>query len=309
MPNQRFSGVFVPALTPFKPDLSPDRERFVAHCRWLLDQGAHGLAPFGTTSEANSMSVEERMDLLEALVEAGIPASKMMPGTGTCNITDSIKLTKQAVALGCGGVLMLPPFYYKGASDAGLFANFSEVIQRVGVSSLQVYLYHIPPQAVTPISLNLIEMLVKEYPDTVVGLKDSSGDWSNTEAVLKNFPGFTVFPGSETFLLQGLRAGGAGCITATGNANPAGIRKVFENWQTDEADVLQTRITEVRMAIQAYPLIPALKKMVAHFHKTPAWEQTRPPLDVLDAEKTASLLADLEKVGFELAPPLESVAV
>ncbi len=302
MGSERFSGVFVPALTPFKADLTPDRERFVAHCRWLLGQGADGLAAFGTTSEANSMSVEERMELLEALVEAGIPASKMMPGTGACSITDSIKLTKQAVALGCGGVLMLPPFYYKGVTDEGLFANFSEIIQQVGSSDLQVYLYHIPPQAVTPISLKLIEMLVKEYPDTVVGLKDSSGDWSNTEAVIKNFPGFTVFPGSETFLLQGLRAGGAGCITATGNINPAGIRKVYENWQTDEADALQARITEVRMTIQAYPLIPAMKRMVEHFHKEPGWEQTRPPLGVLSAEKTAGLLTDLEKVGFELAP-------
>ncbi|MBT3359082.1 MAG: dihydrodipicolinate synthase family protein [Rhodospirillales bacterium] len=301
MANKRFSGVLVPALTPFKADLSPDRERFVANCKWLLDQGADGLAAFGTTSEANSMSIDERMELLEALVEAGIPASKLMPGTGACSITDSIKLTKQAVELGCGGVLMLPPFYYKGVSDEGLFANFSEVIQRVGSSSLQVYLYHIPPQAVTPISLPLIEMLVKAYPDTVVGLKDSSGDWSNTEAVIKNFPGFTVFPGSETFLLQGLRAGGAGCITATGNVNPAGIRKVYENWQTDEADALQARITEVRMAIQAYPLIPALKRMVAHFQNDPSWEQTRPPLGVLNAEKSASLLADLKKIGFELA--------
>ncbi len=302
MGSERFSGVFVPALTPFKADLTPDRERFVAHCRWLLDQGADGLAAFGTTSEANSMSVEERMELLEALVEAGIPASKMMPGTGACSITDGIKLTKQAVALGCGGVLMLPPFYYKGVTDEGLFANFSEIIQQVGSSDLQVYLYHIPPQAVTPISLKLIEMLVKEYPDTVVGLKDSSGDWGNTEAVIKNFPGFTVFPGSETFLLQGLRAGGAGCITATGNINPAGIRNVYENWQTDEADALQARITEVRMTIQAYPLIPAMKRMVEHFHKEPGWEQTRPPLGVLNAEKTVGLLADLEKVGFELAP-------
>ncbi|MBL6929431.1 MAG: dihydrodipicolinate synthase family protein [Rhodospirillales bacterium] len=301
MGNKRFSGVLVPALTPFKADLSPDKERFVEHCRWLLDQGADGLAAFGTTSEANSMSIDERMELLETLVEAGIPGSKLMPGTGACSITDSIRLTKQAVELGCGGVLMLPPFYYKGVSDDGLFANFSEIIQQVGSSSLQVYLYHIPPQAVTPISLNLIEMLVKEYPDTVVGLKDSSGDWSNTEAVIKNFPGFTVFPGSETFLLQGLRAGGAGCITATGNANPAGIRKVYENWQTDEADALQARITEVRMAIQAYPLIPALKQMVANFHSAPGWEQTRPPLGVLDAEKTAGLLADLKKIGFELA--------
>jgi 4-hydroxy-tetrahydrodipicolinate synthase len=301
MANKRFSGVFVPVLTPFNADLSPNSERFVSICKWMLEQGASGLAPFGTTSEANSMSVEERMELLEALVASGVPADKLMPGTGTCNITDSIKLTSHAVGLGCGGVLMLPPFYYKNMSDDGLFASFAEVIERVGNSSLQVYLYHIPPQANVDITLGLIGKLTKAYPDTVVGLKDSSGDWNNTEAVIKEFPDFTVFPGSELFLLQGLRAGGAGCITATGNANPAGIRKVYDNWQTPEADALQARITEVRKTIQAYPMIPALKRMVAHFHDLPGWEQTRPPLMTLDETKSAGLLADLKKVGFELA--------
>ncbi len=301
MAIERFSGVLVPVLTPFKADLSPDTDRFVTLCKWLLDQGATGLAPFGTTSEANSMSIEERMALLEAAVAGGVPAEKLMPGTGCCSISDSIKLTKHAVGLKCGGVLMLPPFYYKNMSDAGLFASFSEVIQQVGDSSLQIYLYHIPPQANVAITLDLIGMLTKEYPDTVVGLKDSGGDWNNTEAVIKNFPGFTVFPGSEVFLLQGLRAGGAGCITATGNVNPSGIRKVFDNWQGADADALQARINEVRMTIQAYPMIPALKRMMAHFHKNEAWATVRPPMVKLDETKSAGLIADLEKVKFEVA--------
>ncbi|MBE0531566.1 MAG: dihydrodipicolinate synthase family protein [Rhodospirillales bacterium] len=299
--RKRFQGVLVPALTPFKADLSPDTERFVKHCRWLFDQGVDGLAPFGTTSEANSMSAEERMELLEAMIEGGCPAEKLMPGTGTCNITESVKLTKHAVSLKCGGALMLPPFYYKGMSDQGLFDSFAHVIDKVGDASLQVYLYHIPPQTGVPISLKLIEMLVKAYPNTVVGLKDSGGDWNNTAAILSNFPGFTVFPGSEVFLLQGLRAGGAGCITATGNANPAGIREVFAKWKTDQADDLQNRITEVRKTIQAYPMIPAMKQMVAHFFKAPGWEQVRPPMVKLDDARTASLLADLKKVDFKMA--------
>lgn len=306
MARERFNGVFVPALTPFKADFTPDVERFVTHCRWLLAQGASGLAPFGTTSEANSMAVEERMDLLEALIDGGIPAAKLMPGTGTCNIVDSIKLTKHAAALKCGGVLMLPPFYYKNQSDQGLFASFSEVVQQVGDPDLQIYLYHIPPQTNVPITLGLIELLLKAYPDNVVGLKDSGGDWSNTQAVIDAFPGFSVFPGSEVFLLQGLRAGGVGCITATGNVNPAGIRDVYENWQTDQADALQDRITKVRMTIQAYPMIPALKRMVEHFHEGPGWRQTRPPLVVLDDERWAKLKADLEAVDFAVAPALET---
>jgi 4-hydroxy-tetrahydrodipicolinate synthase len=302
MPLGNFTGVLVPALTPFRADLSPDRERFLAHLKWLLKEGADGLAIFGTTSEANSLSVEEKIDLLDYVIAGGVPAAKLMPGTGCCALSDSVRLTRHAAAAKCGGVLMLPPFYYKGVSDAGLYANYAEVIELVGDAALKVYLYHIPPQAVIPISLDLIGMLVKAYPATVVGLKDSSGDWSNTAAVLKAFPRFDVFPGSELFLLQGLRAGGVGCITATGNVNPAGIRKVYERWRTPEADGLQAGIERVRRAIQAYPMVPALKRMLAHFHHDPGWAVVRPPLVGLAEDKWLALLADVEALGFAVAP-------
>ncbi len=296
-----FQGVLVPALTPFKADLSPDSERFVAHCKWLLGQGADGLAVFGTTSEANSMSADEKMALLDDLIAGGVPAEKLMPGTGACALSDSVRLTKHAVENGCGGVLMLPPFYYKGVSDQGLYANFSEIIQRVADARLKVYLYHIPPQTATPITLGLIAMLLKNYAGTVVGLKDSSGDWNNTAAMLREFPEFDVFPGSELFLLQGLRAGGQGCITATGNANPAGIRKVFENWQTSEADALQDRINQVRKTIQTYPMVPALKRLMAHFHDDAGWATVRPPLIKLSDEKWQGLLEDITAIDFRVA--------
>ncbi len=302
MSNGTFGGVVVPALTPFTEDLAPDSGRFIAHCAWLLEQGADGLAPFGTTSEANSMSLDERMELLEALVEGGVPAARLMPGTGCCALTDSVRVTAHAVSKGCGAVLMLPPFYYKGVGDDGLFAGFSEVIQRLGDARLKIYLYHIPPQAQVGFSIDLIGRLVKEYPDTVVGLKDSSGDWTNTQAVIENFPDLVVFPGSEVFLLQGLRAGGAGCITASGNVNPAGIRGVFENWRSEEADALQARVTEVRKTLQAYPMIPALKHMMAHFHGDPGWATPRPPLLALDQEQGAALIRDLAAIDFAVAP-------
>jgi 4-hydroxy-tetrahydrodipicolinate synthase len=299
---QRFSGVLVPVLTPFKADLSPDTGRFVRYCRWLLDQGVDGLAVFGTTSEANSMSVDERMAQLDALVDSGVPGDRLMPGTGACALSDAVRVTSHAVKHGCRGVLMLPPFYYKGVSDDGLFASFSEVIQRVGYARLAIYLYHIPPIANVPISLTLIERLVKEYPDTVVGLKDSSGDWSNTEAVLNAFPGFGTFAGSEAFLLATLRGGGVGCITATGNVNPAGIKEVANNWQTPQADELQARITLLRKTIQAYPLIPACKRIVAHFHNDTSWVQVRPPLDNLGDEQAEALLSELEAADFSMVP-------
>ena len=174
---------------------------------------------------------------------------------------------------------MLPPFYYKGVSDDGIFAFVSGVIDKVASPALRVYLYHIPPVAQVGFSLDLVGRLITAYPETVVGLKDSSGDWSNTAALLDRFPGFAMFPGSEVFLLDALRKGGAGCITASGNVNVPGIRKVYENWRGPQADALQAEITTLRKALQAYPMVPALKRIVAHFHNDPDWAAVRPPLD------------------------------
>jgi 4-hydroxy-tetrahydrodipicolinate synthase len=300
MTAQPFHGVLVPVLTPFTPAGEPDAGRFTAFCRWLLDQGAGGLAIFGTTSEANSMSPRERMALLDHLVGAGIPAEKLMPGAGACAVTDAAALVRHAVGHGCGGVLMLPPFYYKPVADDGIFAFLSKVLDKVGSAALRVYLYHIPPVAVVGYSLDLVGRLIKAYPETVVGLKDSSGDWSNTAALLDRYPGFAVFPGSEVFLLEALRRGGAGCITATGNINVPGIAKLYNNWQGPQADALQAEVTTVRKTMQAYSMVPALKRVVAHFHNDPEWAAVRPPLTALDQAQSAALLADLAKIGFSL---------
>src|SRR5256714_4652873 len=244
---QRITGVLSPVVTPFKADLSPDPERFVRQCKWLLSQNV-GLAVFGTNSEANSLSVDEKMVLLEKLVSAGVDPSRMMPGTGHCALPDSVRLTAHAVKLGCGGVLMLPPFYYKGVSDEGLYRSFAEIIERVGEARLRVYLYPIPPVAQVPITLGLVERLLKAYPVQVAGMKDSGGDWKNTQAFLDAFArgGFDVFPGAETFLLQGMRHGGAGCISATANVNPAAIARLYDTWDAADPDAQQKRLHESR---------------------------------------------------------------
>src|SRR6266702_4185712 len=290
---KRLSGVLAPVVTPFKRDLSPDRERYVRHCKWLLANGCRGLAVFGTNSEANSLSVDERMVLLETLIQEGVPAAALMPGTG-CS----------------AGVLMLPPFYYKGVSDEGLYRNFAEVIERVGDARLQVYLYHIPPVSQVPITLALIERLLKNFPRTVAGVKDSSGDWSNTKAMLDAFAksGFDVFAGSEVFLLENMRGGGVGCITATGNINPAAINKLFENWRGPSADALQKDITATRSIMQKYPMMAALKAVIAHFGRDPDWATVRPPLVELASAQSKSLIAELEARGFEM-PGLAAPAV
>jgi 4-hydroxy-tetrahydrodipicolinate synthase len=298
--TQRIRGVLAPVLTPFKADLSPDGQRFIAHCKWLLSQNC-GLAVFGTNSEANSLSVEERLSLLDALIEAGIDPRVMMPGTGCCAITDSVKLTAHAVKRGCAGVLMLPPFYYKGVSDEGLFRNFAEIIERVGDARLRVYLYHIPPVSQVPITLGLIERLLKAYPGTVAGLKDSSGDWSNTEAVLRAFSEvFDVFAGSESFLLANMQNGGKGCISATANINPAAIHGLYAHWQDADADQRQATLNDLRFAMQKFPMIPALKHMVARFAGEAAWQTVRPPLAPLTREQGEALDRELDKRGFTM---------
>ena len=300
--SKRIEGVLSPVVTPFKADYSPDAERFVRHCRWLLKSGCAGLAVFGTNSEANSLSVAEKRGLLEALVAGGVPAAALMPGTGHCALSDSIELTRAAVKAGCAGVLMLPPFYYKGVSDEGLYRNFAEVIERVGDERLQLYLYHIPPVAQVGISLSLIEKLISKYPGIVAGVKDSSGDWSNTKAMLEQFAkaGFDVFAGSEEFLLATLRNGGKGCITATGNVNPGPIDNVYRNWRSADADKLQAGITATRKIVQKQPMIPALKATIAHFGNDPQWKTCRPPLIELSSSQEESLISELRASGFTM---------
>lgn len=297
----RIQGVLSPVVTPFKADYSPDTERFARQCKWLLANDV-GLAVFGTNSEANSISVDERMALLDGLVAAGVDPKRMMPGTGCSAVTDSVRLTAHAVKLGCAGVLMLPPFYYKGVSDEGLYRNYAEVIERVADDRLQVYLYHIPPVSQVSISLKLIERLLKAYPKNVAGIKDSSGDWNNTKAVLDNFAkdGFDVFPGSETFLLAGLRNGGKGCISATANVNPKAIAGLYQQWQTAEADQLQKQLDAVRTVFQKYPMIPALKQAVAHWSGDTGWAKVRPPLVELTGEQAKGLISDLEALRFSM---------
>ncbi len=299
--SELMSGVLSPVITPFDERLNPDAEKLISHCRWLLDNNV-GLAVFGTNSEGNSLSVEEKISLLEALVEAGLPPQRMMPGTGCCALPDTIALTSRVVELNCGGALMLPPFYYKGVSDDGLFRSFAEVIERVGDSRLKIYLYHIPPVAQVGITLPVIERLLKAYPGTVVGIKDSSGDWSNTKAMLEAFRGeaFHIFPGSETFLLQGLRAGAAGCISATANVNPAAIARLAATWQQADADEQQAELDQIRSIFQGYVMIPAMKAAVAHYAKMPGWRQVRPPLDPFDEARSLELIRSLEKAGFSM---------
>lgn len=295
--DERMSGVLAPVLTPFDKKLDPDAKRFVAFCRVLTNLDI-GLAPFGTTSEGNSLSAEEKIALLDALVAAGIDMARVMPGTGTCSLAETAKLSAHAARLGCGGVLMLPPFYYKGVSDDGLFRSYASVIERVGDAKLKVYLYHFPKQSQTPLSLALIERLLKAYPRNVLGIKDSSGELANMEAMLKAFPGFAVFTGTEALMLKVLRLGGAGCISANANVNGAAMVELFRRWREPGAVELQEALTAFRVATQDFPLIAALKALVARASGDQAWRITRPPLLDLSLDAEDVMVKRLEKAGF-----------
>ena len=304
--RQRIRGVLAPVVTPFDDDLKPNAERLIAHCKWLVSQNC-GLAVFGTNSEGNSLSVDEKCDLIDSLLAAGVDAARMMPGTGSCALTDSVRLTTHAVKAGCGGVLMLPPFYYKRVSDDGLYRSFAEVIERVGDERLKIYLYHIPPVAKVGISPQLIERLLKAYPTAIAGIKDSSGDWPNTKTLLDAFSGsgFDVFVGSESFLLTNLQNGGVGCISATANINPAAIDELYRRWREPEANDLQKSLDDLRTIVAKHGMIPSLKAIVAHFTRHSEWSIVRPPLDALKAEQSHQLIAELETMNFSM-PGIQS---
>jgi 4-hydroxy-tetrahydrodipicolinate synthase len=317
--SQRIHGVLAPVVTPFKADLAPDPQRFIAHCKWLLSQNC-GLAVFGTNSEANSLSMEERATLLDELVAAGVDPARMMPGTGCCSIMETVKLSAQAVGHDCAGVLMLPPFYYKDVGEEGLYRYFSEVVQRVGDARLKIYLYHIPPVAVVGITTGLVERLLAAYPSAIAGMKDSSGDWNNTKTFLDAFAvrsaraarTFDVFVGSESFLLANMQNGGVGTISATANVNPAAIYKLyracteeskFENRES-ELEQLQAKLNVVRQVFgnRKFPsMIAALKQAIAIYADDPAWARVRPPLVEFTPEQAKTLAAELKAIGFTMA--------
>ncbi|OYY20825.1 MAG: dihydrodipicolinate synthase family protein [Polynucleobacter sp. 24-46-87] len=294
-------AVLSPVLTPFKEDGSPDAQKLLKQCQWLEANGV-GQAIFGTNSEANSISAPQKMATLTTLVEGGLNPAHMMPGTGATSIDATVNMTRHAVQHKCAGVLMLPPFYYKDVTDDGLFAYYSEVIQKVGDAGLQIYIYNIPPVTKINLSLSLLERLAKAYPKTVVGMKDSSGDWAYTESVIKLLApsGFRVYAGSEVFLMRALRAGGVGCISATANVNPKAIAELASHWRESDADQRQAALDQVRSVFAQYQMIAGMKTAVAHFSKDSEWLRVRPPLMQLSADQQAKLLSELQKINFSM---------
>lgn len=295
-------GVFAAALTPMDGNLNVNTGAFAVHCRRLLDAGCHGLGVFGTTGEANSLSPGERISALEALVGSGIPGEKLLPGTGSCALTEAVELSRATLDTGAAGVLVLPPFYYKGVSEEGVFAFFAELIERISDERLRVYLYHFPQMTGVGFSPALIERLVEAYPGVIRGIKDSEGDWPRIEALCREFPDLDVFAGTERYLLDTLRGGGAGCISASANVTASLCRRVYdlhEAGSEEEAAEAQESLSSLRAEIDTLPMIPALKSLMGNLTHEDYWQYLRPPLCGLSEEETRELTPRMRAAGVE----------
>jgi 4-hydroxy-tetrahydrodipicolinate synthase len=299
-----FRGLLVPTVTPFAEDFSVDVARYLALCQWQLANGASGLAVFGTTSEGNSLSITERRRLLDDLVAGGVPAARLMPGTGACAVADAVELTRHALEVGTGGVLVLPPFYYPEPDEDGLFAHYARLIEQVGDARLHLYYYHIPRMTRVNATPALFRRLRDAYPQTVMGIKDSSGEWDYARRLIQELPDMAIFPGAETFVSRGMAIGAAGCVSATGNIQPRAIADLIAAQGSPEEAALQSTVDQVRAAVSAQPLIPAIKAILARESGDAEWRRLRPPLTPLAAEPSQALFASLGAIPGYRPPEL-----
>lgn len=298
MSETPFARVLAAVATPFRANLGVDHERLIAHARWLLDNGCDGLLLFGTTGEAASLSVPERKRALEAILAAGLPANKIMVGTGCCAVADTVDLTLDVHAAGCAGVLIVPPFYYKGVSDGGVVRFYDEIVSACASALPPVYLYNIPQVSGVGVSPDVAATLLERYGGRIRGYKDSSGQWSNTATLLSRFPSLHVYVGSENLLLENLRCGGAGCISAGINVQPSFVRRVLELARGEAADEALGAANAVRQALEKRgPLVPAVKAALAKIHGQEEWALVRPPLDILPQPARDALISELRALS------------
>lgn len=299
-------GVFSASFTAFHADGAVDPARTAAHARGLIEAGCDGVALLGTTGEANSLSLAERKAVLEAAVDAGVDPVRLVPGTGVCSAPETIELTRHAFGCGVRTVLLLPPFYYPSPSEDGLHAHYARVLDAVAAPGLRVMLYHIPQMSGVPITHGLIERLLASHPGVVIGVKDSSGDLEHMCGLVAAFPGLAVFAGADHLLGPLLRAGGAGCITATSNLIAPWLaelaREIAAGAAPDATRLLEERIAAARNLFQRWPQIAALK--AAHAARTghAEWAMVRPPwlpLEPRDAEMLHAAMADVLPDSFD----------
>ena len=286
-------AVYSAILTPFNKDLTIDKKLFISHCESLLKNNI-SLAPLGTTGEANSISISEKLDLIKTIANSDFPKEKIIIGTGNTSFVDAALLTRTAVENKIYSVLLLPPFYYKNVSDEGVYQYYKEIINTVKSIKLRVFLYNIPQVSGVTISIDLVNRLKKEFSDIITGIKDSSGNFENTKKY-KEIKNFIVYPGSEKFLYDGLHIGCSGCISATTNVNIEAA-KLINSFDKSEGESINKKIKSVRDVFEKYPVIPALK--ATKIKEDSNWSNIRPPLVALSDQQRSNLAKDLKDINF-----------
>jgi len=305
----KIKGVFSAALTPINKDYSINLNLYLSHCQWLLKQNLTGLGIFGTTGEANSFSIDQKIQALEFLIENNINPKYLMPGTGQCSVSDTVKFTKKCSALNVRAVLVLPAFFYKNVTDEGIIEYYKRIIEEVGDNKLQYILYHIPQVSGVAITFDVIEKLIQLYPDNVVGMKDSSGDLDNMLKITKFFSGFSLFSGSDSLAFKVCKHGGAGAITATSNISGKLLSYIINNYKEessiDNFQELQLLQEKIRQTLFIHEPVSALKAFMALKYSKSEWNRVNPPLHKIDHpkdNKTIISLIELIKKMDELLP-------
>jgi 4-hydroxy-tetrahydrodipicolinate synthase len=294
-------GVWCATLTPVDAHGAIDAARLAAHVKRLFAAGVDGIALFGTTGEGQSFALRERRDGLEALIAAGVDARRIMAGTGCAALPETIELTRHALACGCAGVLVLPPFFFKGVGDDGIYASYARIVEGLGDARLRLYLYHIPQMTGVVLSAAVIARLAAAFPPMVVGIKDSSCDLDHTRALLRRFPGLDIFVGFEPHLPAAVAAGGVGTICGIANLYPRALRRLFDARDDAARGTELERIGRLVALLDGYPLMPAFKAIQASLTADDGWLAVREPLLALDAQARRSLLAGLAGTGLDPA--------
>jgi 4-hydroxy-tetrahydrodipicolinate synthase len=290
--RQTLRGVVAAIITPLDSDGRPDAAMFGAVARSLLSNGCDGLNVLGTTGEATSFSLAERRRLMEQAAKSGLPLERMAVGTGAAAIDDAITLTGHACDLGFAGALVLPPFYYKNVSDDGLFAYTAGIVGSLRGKRFPLYLYNFPALSGVAYSVDLVRRLLSAFPDHIAGLKDSSGNLPYAREVAAIDPRLAVFPSNESCLKEARSGVFAGCISATANVTAAFCAAALHK-QDDHALAKATALREIFAGAK---LVPAVKSVMAHIHRSPALETVKPPLVKLTAEERKRLVENYRRV-------------
>ena len=300
--NCPLNGVYTASLTPLKRSYEPNLPALVRHVQWLLESGSDGVALLGSTGEANSLTIEQRLAIIEISAKK-LPTDRLIMGTGSCSLKDAVHLTKASIDAGVYAVLVLPPFYYKQQSDKSVLRFYSELISIVDDTRLRIIFYNFPKLSGYNFSVEILQELKQRFGDIAAGIKDSSGEWKNMLGIVQNIPDFMVYTGTETLLLDILNKGGAGCITATANLIAPECQRVYQAWKNNKqivAEEAQMNLTNLRKTLENYPLVSELKSLFASKTNTEEWENMLPPFDPILDKQVEELTEQIKGLGLDL---------